>query len=295
MMLGLNMIGNMHSYLKTMERQSLWERKKASGDITAKKDPIVEMLQKQVDDMHGKNGGPDRVKLSEIHTKLQAGAELTPDERKYLQENDPEAYKELVKEEQEQKAYERALRRCKTQQDVERLKTMQLGKSLTTIKSVENNPNIPLQKKLEIAMREQRKVNNVMESTNNFVKSGEYSKLPTEEEYEEAMKEAMEKLHPTVEPEQTEEVKEPEESTETENKDQTQDIAQDKVEVPKKPDGTEPEKVKKPQKTDTIALQEPKIDIESDAERKVRRARAKAAYVTVQEPVNTEPSFTERA
>lgn len=292
-MLPLSMIGNMHSYLKTMERQSLWEQKKASGDITEKKDPIVQIIQKQVDDMHGKNGGPDRVRLSEIHTKLQSGVHLTADERKYLQENDPETYRELVQEEQEQKAYERALRRCKTQEEVERLKTTQLGRSLNTIKTVENNPNIPLQKKLEIAMKEQRKVNNVMESTQNFVKSGEYKRLPTDAEYAEAMKETAEKLHPAIEQADKEEIKKPDE--ETENKEAiSQDTEKEDIEVPQKTEGAEKaEKAEKIKKAEQFALHEPNIHIESEAERKVRRARAKAAYSTASTPV--ESHFTERA
>ncbi len=292
-MLGLHMVGNLHSYLKTMERQSLWERKKASGDMTAKKDPIVEMLQKQVDDMHGRNGGPDRVKLSEIHTKRQAGVSLTAEERKYLQEHDPEAYRELVQEEQEQKAYEEAMRRCKTKEDVERLKTMQLGKSMTAIKVVENNPNIPLQKKLEIAMREQRKVNNVLESTQKFVKSGAFSRLPTDAEYAQAQKEMAEKLHPSTESEnEAQQAQKPEETEGEEPVGQT-----DKGQTGDLPDTaqTKPEHTDKSQKSETIERHEPKIEIESDAQRKVRHARAKAAYVTQQEPVSVAVGFTEHA
>lgn len=205
-MLHLDMVGNMNTYLKTLKMKTVWEQKKTSGDITAKRDPSVDAWQKIVDDMHGigEEGSTNKVKLQEIHAKLQAGSQLTQQERDYLKAKDPEAYQELIQEEREQRAYEAALRRCRTKEEAERLKVNQLNQSMMTIKSIETNPNISLAKKLEIAMREQRKVNNVLESTQKFVESGTYEKLPTEAEYLEELKESAEQqsLTPEQEPNQ---------------------------------------------------------------------------------------------
>lgn len=277
-MLHFNMIGNMNTHLKTLKMKCDWEEKKASGNITGKKDPTVEYWQNYVDDMHGKgkDGDTDQVKLRDIHTKLQSGAKLTQEERSYLQAKDPESYRELVQEEQEQKAYEQALRRCKTKEEAERLKMSQLNKSMATVRSVEHNPNISMSKKLEIAMREQRKVNRVMESTRKFVESGEYEKLPTEAEYAEAMGEAQEEKAPAPE----------------------QEVSRQEGDVPspESVDGTKEEPVAddtKPEKPEIREPEKPRIDLETESERKVRRARAKAAYTQV--PADQGSGWTERA
>lgn len=91
--------------------------------------------------------------LASIRAKLDAGGSLTEEERAYLRQHDPQAYQELFQEEQEQAAYERALRSCKTREEADRLQMNRIGQSLSRIQTVEHDPAIPLHAKLKVAMR----------------------------------------------------------------------------------------------------------------------------------------------
>ena len=175
-------IGNLNTQLKTMEMKNLWNLKQENKDYTSKgktldewlKSAEVEAIQEMVD------RGDE--KLRNICTKMEFGGNLTPEEREYLKAKAPDKYQELVAEEAEQKAYEEALRRCKTQEEVDRLQMGRIHKAVSTLKSVENNPNIPLHKKLEIAMKENRTLQDAMESTAKFIESGAYDRLPSEKD-----------------------------------------------------------------------------------------------------------------
>lgn len=216
-------IGNLNTQLKTMEMKNLWNLKQENKDYTSKgktldewlKSAEVEAIQEMVD------RGDE--KLRNICTKMEFGGNLTPEEREYLKAKAPDKYQELVAEEAEQKAYEEALRRCKTQEEVDRLQMGRIHKAVSTLKSVENNPNIPLHKKLEIAMKENRTLQDAMESTAKFIESGAYDRLPSE-------KDEVKDKEQTEQTEQTE-TKEPvlpeeENKMETENE-QTQPATQD--------------------------------------------------------------------
>lgn len=250
-----SMIGSIRNYTKTLELQTKWNQKKASGDVTAHETSERDIIQRQVNEDRGKE------KLREIKAKLEAGVKLTGDEKKYLKSEDPEAYQELEDQEREQKEFERALKRCRTKEEVQRLKLSKLGTSLTKLKSVENNPNISLEKKLKIFTDEQKKLDRFEESTKKFVQSGEYGKLPDESEAAKAEREERE----------TEEAKRTPEATETRPA----------------PEGEKPEQSQdgKPEKAETVETEvkpseakKPSIETESPEARKVRRAKAKAAY-----------------
>ena len=124
--------------------------------------------------------------LASIRAKLDAGGSLTEEERAYLRQHDPQAYQELLQEEQEQAAYERALRSCKTREEADRLQMNRIGQSLSRIQTVEHDPAIPLHAKLKVAMREKRLVDAAADSMREFVASGDYDRLPSE--WEEAKK-----------------------------------------------------------------------------------------------------------
>lgn len=242
-----SMIGSIRSYTKALDLQTKWDQKKKSGDVTAHMTER-DRIQQQVDQERGKD------KLQSIKAKLDAGGKLTGDERKYLQAKDPEAYRELENQEREQKEYEKALKRCKTKEDVQRLKASRVGASLAKLKAVENNPNIPLEKKLKIFVDEKRKLDKLEESTQKFVKRGEYEQLPTENETAKAEKEQREaaeaKLSPGTEKPGTERGGKSEE---------------------KAPSGGEhAPAAERAEKSD--------VTQESPEARKVRRAKAKAAY-----------------
>ncbi len=250
-------IGNMNTHLRTTELKTMWNLRRKNNDYSSKGQLRLDQMFEQ---MYGKNGqdahGND-TRLQEIQQKLYYGGKLTPDEMEYLKAKNPQAYNELVKEEQEQKAFERDLRRCETKEDVERLKMNKINGALSTISSVENNPNIPKMKKLEIIMKAKRMIDNAMESVAKFVKSGEFAKLPTEAEETQARKEAAEQT-------QTEQEKIPVQKDEAEAEELQQ-----------------PETDKTTAETTANTKPKPEVDVESPEERKVRRAKAKAAYTAL--------------
>lgn len=242
-------VGNLNCYVKNLKLQTQWTLKQQTGNYDTKGDTLEEWLDgpthqmEQTETPYGSGG--DKT-LRKIHQKLEAGGKLTQKERDYLQNHDPEAYRELVNMEREQKAYEQQLRRCKSQEEVERLRMTRINISLTRVRAVEHNPNILLSKKLEIAMTEKQRVYRIAESTREFVASGEFAKLPTRTEEAEAARDEV---------------------------DTQPSATQQKNDVPQPSEGTgRPESKGEPIDVDT----------ESPEERKVRRAKARAAYMVAQ-------------
>lgn len=275
-----SMIGNMNTYLKSMKMQMQWDLKRQSGDYSAKEKDLDQWLdspmkktaeasqvQAQVDAQ--RENGDD--KLREIHQKLEAGGKLTAEERKYLQAKDPQTYQELVAEEQEQKAYEQALRRCTTKEEVERLRMTKLGGSLMKVQSVEHNSAIPLSEKLKIAMAEKRRTDAVAESTRRFVQSGQYADLPTESEEWQASQESKE--------------------SEISQKPTPQEPEQTSPAVPEKDAAGEENPVKAEQASQKEP-EKPAVEVESEAAGKVRRAKARAAYQTASQTEAPQPQTT---
>ncbi|OUP12359.1 hypothetical protein [Anaeromassilibacillus sp. An200] len=177
-------VTNLNAYVKGLKLKTTWDLKQEKGDVTAKGMTLEEWLESsKPKPLEREQTGQKRdEKLATIHAKLDVGGKLTPKERDYLKEKDPLAYQELVQEERAQKAYERALRRCKTKEEVKRMLTNSISRSMMVIGSIEHNPNISQQKKLEIAMREKRKVDSAAKATREFARRGELARLPEESE-----------------------------------------------------------------------------------------------------------------
>ena len=157
-------INSLNSYISGLKMQGLWHLRQQNGVTFHRRDET----------------------LASIRAKLDAGGSLTEEERAYLRQHDPQAYQELLQEEQEQAAYERALRSCKTKEEADRLQMNRIGQSLSRIQTVEHDPAIPLHAKLKVAMREKRLVDAAADSMREFVASGDYDRLPSE--WEEAKK-----------------------------------------------------------------------------------------------------------
>lgn len=257
-------IGSMNTYTKNLKMQTQWQLKQQSGDLTSHKKSLDEWLSaSQTPASYGQAESGDS-QLRSIQQKLFAGKKLTAEERQYLKAKDPQTYAKLEAAEQEQKAYERELKRCKTKEDVQRLKTTYLNASLAVVKTVENNPNIGIEKKLEIMVQEKQRCDRLEESTMAFVRRGEYAKLPTDAEKAKAEKEQAEETRPAERTEEAaKETAKPEESAGEQDAAGTEEPIQEEAEA-------------KPER--------PAIQTESPEARKVRRAKAKAAYA---EPAST--------
>lgn len=228
-MYGVKLIGNVHTYAKNLEMQTKWRQKQQAAKSTeqwnvhpetkAEEESLVEKMAASVDAQEEAQSG-DR--MQEIRHKLMLGSTLSPKDLEYLKEKSPEMYEEYVQAEEErkreEKAYKEALRRCRTQEEVERLKSSAINRSLARAEAIEKNPNIPPERKAIKIAAERRKAEDVDRNTKEFVRRGEYRKLPTEaevvraekakEERAEARREAddPEKKRP-IEPETEEEKK----------------------------------------------------------------------------------------
>lgn len=259
--MSITMISSIHTYMKTLKMQQTWTERQQKGDYIGKAQSLDEWIQEKTHEKKGINfvEPPEDhtdLDLQSIQMKVSNGKKLTPAEKEYLQKHDPETLEKAREIERTRESFKQALRRCRTKEEVERLRMTQLSSSMTTINSVENNPNIPLHKKLEISLQEHGKVNAVQGEIEQYIKEGHYEKLPTEAEKAEAEKQEMEANRPQV-PEKPEQAEKPTEPSDPEQPEAPKDSVP--METEKHPD-------------------KPKIDVETTEQRKVKRAKAQAAY-----------------
>ena len=121
--MGMNILGGAGAYARTKMLRVQWDQKR--GTIT---DPSG-----AADEQAGVSPceAARKERLQSIRDKMDAGEPLTRSEREFLKANDPQAYADLEAEEAEQRAYEEELKRCRTKQDVQRLRTRWLGASMS--------------------------------------------------------------------------------------------------------------------------------------------------------------------
>ena len=183
-------IGN---YTKNMEMQMKWKQRKANNDFTADGSTTLrDSIARQAEEIRKSQADGSSKLSAQIRTKLAAGKKLTQEEMDYLQKNDPQTYQKAKAIEEEQKCYEEELKRCRTKEDVQRVKMNHTAASLSTLNNVKNNPAIPEGAKLGIMWQELMKTRALEETMGEFVKSGRYAQLPTEAEKAEAEKELKE-------------------------------------------------------------------------------------------------------
>ncbi len=179
------LIGSMNSYIKNLGMKHKWSQRKKNNDFT----PDESLTEKQrlneqfkASYMAQQENDKTDEAMASIRNKINSGAKLTPEEMNYLRAKDPTTYQKLKNIENEKKSYERELKQCKTKEEVQKLKVSKVNASLTAINAVKDNPNIPESKKLEVAIQEQRRLNELDKVLTKFVKSSEYKNMPTETE-----------------------------------------------------------------------------------------------------------------
>ena len=121
-------------------------------------------------------------KLNEIISKMKAGEALTPEEERYIAQKNPDLYRSYKEMLQEKDSYKEELKHCKTKEQADRARLNKMSSYLCELKRVVNNPAIPDGKKYEIAEKLLAKTSYINKAHNEFVQSGAYAKLPTEED-----------------------------------------------------------------------------------------------------------------
>ena len=276
-------------YTKNMEMQMKWKQKKANNDFTADgSTKLSDPTARQAEEIREAQADGSSKLSAQIRTKLAAGKKLTREEMDYLQKNDPQTYQKARAIEEEQKSYEEELKRCRTKEDVQRVKMNHTAASLSTVNNVKNNPAIPEGAKLGIMWQELMKTRALEETMGEFVKSGRYAQLPTEAEKaeaEKALKEAKEaELGIEDSVESTEKADNDEKEANTDRaadnggKEANVDHAPEGIPEDNGKDGSLHESVQK----DRRGLQERRMTV-AEAETtpealKVKRAKAHAAY-----------------
>ncbi len=236
--------------------QNKWQQKKQSGDFSAGSIKSVnEWVEEQKSKLNNSDDKNNDKVLTGIRSKLTCGSRLTPSEMSYLQRKDPIAYAQALDVEAERAAYIRELKKCRTKEEVQRFRMSHAAKALTTVNNVMNDPHIPQEKKLSAVMSEQQKMSAIEKETADFVKSGDYAALPTEREKLKAEKD-MEKAKS--------EEKRCKDADRKAKEQENKPAAKDEKSTAKRHE-------EKPKMTKEQAENTPEA-------RKVRRAKAKAAY-----------------
>lgn len=174
--------GTIQSQVSLQMLDLKWQKKKQ--DINSKKDTdgmtqdgiLLDSLERQAQTER------ERSASSELYTKLKTGGTLTEEEIAYLKEHDPEALAEYEKAQTEKKAYENALKNCRTKEDVQRLKLNRMGSFAAQAKEIASNPYIPKDKKVVLMQRLNNEVCMIRDAHQAFEKSQAYEELPEEQE-----------------------------------------------------------------------------------------------------------------
>lgn len=189
-----------------------WQQKKNSFGQDKKKLAEMTAEERQLQDFREQ---AEQMRKSQKHAnidaKLAAGEELTPEEIEYLRQNNPQALKDYEDTQRERENYKRALRNCRTKEEVERLKYTKMGQFMAEAKKISSNACIPKGKKVALLKRILQQATAVEDEHREFLKTSRYASLPTEEEAREAEKAEKEQREAETtgadETENTEEVK----------------------------------------------------------------------------------------
>ena len=117
-----------------------------------------------------------------IANKVMSGKTLSAEEIEYLQQKNPELLKKYQEMQEEKKSYERQLRRCKTKEEVERVRVNKINGYLAQAKSISHNAVIPKGEKKAMLEEIMARLTNMEKVHAKFVKSEQYRKMPREQE-----------------------------------------------------------------------------------------------------------------
>lgn len=183
------MAGTIKNSVRMVALDQKWQQKKNSFGQDKKKLAEMTAEERQLQDFREQ---AEQMRKSQKHAnidaKLAAGEELTPEEIEYLRQNNPQALKDYEDTQKERESYKRALRNCRTKEEVERLKYTKMGQFMAEAKKISSNACIPKGKKVALLKRILQQATAVEDEHKEFLKTSRYASLPTEEEAREAEK-----------------------------------------------------------------------------------------------------------
>ncbi|MDE6594840.1 MAG: hypothetical protein K2K44_02375 [Oscillospiraceae bacterium] len=186
---------SVNSYLKNMDMQKKWEQKQRTGDYTAdgikavsewakkQRDTFEKKQQEQAAEAAAKAKENDRdTVLESIKNKISYGGWLTASELRYIESKDKILYQQAISAENERKIYEHELRMCRTKEDVQRYKMHHALYAYDRVKSAMSNSSMSEDEKLDAVMGDYQRMAAVNKAERDFIRSGEYSRLPSQAE-----------------------------------------------------------------------------------------------------------------
>ncbi|MEG6523787.1 hypothetical protein [Desulfotomaculum sp. 1211_IL3151] len=172
--------GTMQNYLKNTELKMKFEQQKqnpampkANEEKTAKQREI----EKFQEDLAKINEGN---KTASLDIKLWAGGELTDEELQYLKQKNPELYQRAMDIKEERRAYKKALERCRTKEEVDRVHTSKILGFMSDVKIIQSNAGAFGEKLVE---QINCRMAGISSEQTKFIKSTKYRALPTEQEF----------------------------------------------------------------------------------------------------------------
>lgn len=173
--------GSIRQSVKMATMNALIEEKKTKGFVEKQREmsPEEHMLEQfkeqaaQEKEAEYTNG---------IANKVMSGKTLSAEEIEYLQQKNPELLKKYQEMQEEKKSYERQLRRCKTKEEVERVRVNKINGYLAQAKSISHNAVIPKGEKKAMLEEIMAHLTNMEKVHAKFVKSEQYRKMPREQE-----------------------------------------------------------------------------------------------------------------
>ena len=186
-------ISSVQSYVKTLDSKYQAEKQQEEGpavstDPAKKQSKLDEWIKQRQDEMKSAIETMKRMeestdhKLAGIQSKVYSGTSLSRVEKEYLKTKNPVLYARLAAADLEKKVYERELKRCRTKEEVQRLKLSHTASSLSAVNAGQHSAGTSSEQKMAIAQGELYKLKGMQDATNRFVRSGAYHSLPTERE-----------------------------------------------------------------------------------------------------------------
>ena len=187
-------IYSVNNFLKNMDMQNKWDQKQRTGDYTADGiKTISEWAKKQRDTFEKKQQEQAAANAKEkenvrdtvlesIKNKIAYGGWLTASEMRYIESKDKALYQQAVSAENERKMYEHELRMCRTKEDVQKFKMHHIAYAADRLKSSMNDSSKSGDEKLGSAISELNRLSAVNRAERDFIRSGEYSRLPSQAE-----------------------------------------------------------------------------------------------------------------
>ena len=186
-------ISSVQSYVKTLDSKYQAEKQQEEGpavstDPAKKQSKLDEWIKQRQDEMKSAIETMKRMeestdhKLAGIQSKVYSGTSLSRAEREYLKTKNPVLYARLAAADLEKKVYERELKRCRTKEEVQRLKLSHTASSLSAVNAGQHSAGASSEQKMALAQGELYKLKGMQDATNRFVRNGAYHSLPTERE-----------------------------------------------------------------------------------------------------------------